>query len=104
MPIKRFWMIRGYDGATRVFQDFRPVGDYSEGSMAQLLKCLTAKASLEYAEVLDAYARKNSRRHAAHLDLLRSGNPFTLMCGSNPYFTATLVDQEKREEVLRREF
>ena len=98
---RRFWLIEGYDSTTRIFQGYRPKGDYSENRMRDLLASLTAKAGLEYQEILDSYARRNSKRYALHLEVQRSGPPFMLMCGSNPCFVATIIDEGRLADLMR---
>ena len=95
MPKKpqRFWRIEGYESTTLIYEAYRPFGYYSEERMSQLICVLTAKAGLELNEIVDSFSRKNTKHHLPLLEVQRTGSPFALMCGDNPYFIATVVDR-----------
>lgn len=90
---KRYWRIRGYDGSKQIFAKTLGIGQFTEGQIKQLLKTLTAKAGLGYEEIIGAYATRRTRIAndllAIHDDLRYP----TYTCGSNPHFTASVVDE-----------
>lgn len=92
---KRFWRIEGYDSTTLIYEGRRPLGNYSEERMEQLLRTLTAKAGLEMEDIIDSFSKRNAKGHLPLLEVQRSGPPFTLMCGDNPYFIATVVESDR---------
>ena len=88
---KRYWIIRGHEGSTTIFEIKVAVGQFSGNQIEHVLKALTAKAGLTYAEIVGAYA---TRKTKIANSLLTVHNDYpTLMCGSNPCFTATVVDE-----------
>ena len=89
---KRFWRIEGYDSTTLIYEGLRPFGNYSEERMGHLLRTLTAKAGLEMEEIVDSFSKRNAKGHRQLLEVQISGQPYTLTCGDNPYFIATVVE------------
>lgn len=92
MPKQLFWLIQGYDGTNRFFEKKVATGQITDDQMRQLLKAMTAKASLSYNEIIGAYARRRTKAHNGLLDIHRDRDRATLMCGTNPHFTARVVD------------
>ena len=92
---KRYWHIVGYDSTTMIYEDKVLLGCYTEHEMGNLLRALVSRAGLTFREIVDSYARKNARRYRSLLEVHRdSGSKkFLLMCGSNPYFIASVVEE-----------
>jgi hypothetical protein len=59
--MKRQWLIRGFDGLTKIFEIKISVGQLTDDQMKQMLKALTAKAGLEYREIVGAYAKRGTK-------------------------------------------
>ena len=67
------------------------IGQFTSDQIDYLLKALAAKAGLTYSEIVGAYA---TRRTKIANDLLAVHADYPMvMCGTNPYFTATIVDE-----------
>lgn len=90
---KRYWRITGYRGLTEIFDTRISAGLLSEGALADLLKCLTAKAGLNYEEIVGAYVRRGTKGANSLLKITRNGRMSQFTCGENPYFAATLTDE-----------
>lgn len=90
---KRYWRITGYRGHTSIFDTRLSLGLLSEGQVGDLLKCLTAKAALNYEEIVGAYVRRGTARANSLLKIVRNERTPQLTCGKNPYFVATIVDE-----------
>ena len=92
---KRYWHIVGYDSTTKIYDDKVLQGCYTEHQMANLLRALVSCAGLSYQEIVDSYARSNSRRYKSLLEVHRQSEPkkFFLRCGPNPYFIASVVEE-----------
>ena len=58
---QRFWCIEGHDSFTKLYEQKVKVGCFSGKQMQALLMALTAKASLDYVEIVGAYANKNTK-------------------------------------------
>jgi hypothetical protein len=92
---KRYWHIVGYDSTTKIYEDKVLHGCYTEQQMANLLRALVSRARLEYQEIVDSYARSNTSRYKSLLRVRPGSGPkkFSLECGSNPYFIASVVEE-----------
>jgi hypothetical protein len=87
----RYWKIEGFDGLTKIYEEAVKSGLLSENQLKNLLKALTAKASLDYEEIVGAFVRKGSRR-SNNLVLVAHHKPEPkFSCGENPFFTARIV-------------
>jgi hypothetical protein len=96
MLTQRYWIIKGYDSTTEIYSDKVKFGCFTENAMAALLKALTTKHALTDDEIVRAYARKNTKLASPLLlEVQKSYNPFTLSCGTNPYFVARVVQEEQ---------
>lgn len=93
---KRYWRIRGHDGLKVTFEKHVPVGYFSDTQIQLLLRALTAKASLSLEEILGAYARRNSKASNDLLAISKEGPYPHYSCGTNPYFTAIVVDDHHK--------
>jgi hypothetical protein len=93
----RYWRIIGYRGLTEIFFDTRiSVGLLSEGALADLLRCLTAKAGLNYEQIVGAYVRRGTKGANALLKITRNGRTPQFTCGKNPRFAAAMVDESSQ--------
>ena len=90
---KQYWRITGYRGLNEIFDTRISAGLLSEGALADLLKCLTAKAGLSYEEIVGAYVRRGTKGANSLLKITRNGRMPKFTCGKNPYFAATLADE-----------
>jgi hypothetical protein len=88
---KRYWLIRGYDGLETIFETWVDFGQFSADQIQDLLKALTAKMSLNCDEIVGAYAKRGTKIANDHLAVYHDFP--TYMCGSNPVFTASIVDE-----------
>ena len=87
----RQWLIRGYNSQSLIFEYRVDCGRLTFRQMEALLKTLVAKAGLTSEEIVGAYA---TRRTKVANDLLHGKWDHmhsTFSCGTNPFFTATLV-------------
>lgn len=91
---KRYWLIRGYDSGKRIFEKRVKLGDFTENQIQHLLQMLAAKGGLNYEEIFGAHAKSGSSIRNNLLAVHKNFDPPTWMCGSNPHFTASIVDQE----------
>jgi len=90
---KLYWRIRGYDSLTEIFGVNVECGQFTDEQIQHLLKALTAKAGLEYREIVGANAK---RRTKIANDLLAVHKDFeypTYSCSDNPHFAAAVVDE-----------
>jgi hypothetical protein len=90
---KRYWRIQGHDGFKTIFETTVEHRLFTNEQIQQVLQALAAKAGLTFTEIIGAYSRRRSNISndllAVHRD---SGHPI-YMCGSNPTFTASVVDE-----------
>jgi hypothetical protein len=82
---KLYWRSRGYELLTLVFDRTVEHSQFSTHQMKHLRKTFTAKASLDYNEIVGAYAKRGTK---IANDLKDSSYP-TLNCGVNPHFSAS---------------
>ena len=91
---KLYWLIRGYDGFKTIFEKRVGLGQFTDDQIQHLLQALAAKAGLNFAEIVGAYATRRTKISndllAVHKDMKHS----TYMCGSDPVFTASVVDED----------
>jgi hypothetical protein len=91
---QRYWQIRGYNGATKIFEKEVHVSHFSENQIKCLLKALAAKAGLEFDEIVGAYARKKSKI-SNDLLLVNKDGPYPVyICGANPHFVAKVITRD----------
>ena len=88
---KRYWLIRGHDGFKTIFETKVSLGQFTADQIQDLLKALTAKMGLTCEEIVGAYAKRGTKVANDHLAVY--GDFPTYMCGSNPVFTASIVDE-----------
>lgn len=95
MSNKKFWIIEHYDSTTLIAEHKIPYGQISEKQLENLLKTLTAKHSLNEEETISSYLKKNTKKYNDFLEVTKSGPPYALSCGDNPYFIARVVKEVK---------
>lgn len=88
---KRYWLIQGHDGVATTFKTKVGIGQFTSDQIRDLLKALTAKMGLTCDEIVGAYAKRGTKIANDHL-AVHHDFP-TYMCGSNPFFTASIVDE-----------
>ncbi len=88
---KHYWLIQGYDGLETIFKTKVGIGQFTTDQIQDLLKALTAKMGLTCDEIVGAYAKRGTKIANDHL-AVHHDFP-TYMCGSNPVFTASIVDE-----------
>jgi hypothetical protein len=90
---KRNWRIRGHKGSETFFDKLIPVGCLTEDQLKDLLRCLTAKAGLSFDEIVGAYVKRKTKLAHEFLEVQRAGPFQEFMCGTDPSFTAIIVDE-----------
>ena len=88
---KRYWLIRGQDSFKTILERKVDFGQFTSDQIRDLLKALTAKMGLTCDEIVGAYAKRGTKIANDHL-IVHHDFP-TYMCGSNPVFTASIVDE-----------
>lgn len=88
-----YWLIRGYDGSTLIFERIVDLGQITENQMTHLLQALVSKAGLSCDEIVGAYAKRGTKIANNHLIVHKDFAYPTLMCGSNPHFVASVTDE-----------
>ena len=91
MANKLYWMIRGFDSTKPIFEERVGLGQFTEQQIQRVLQALTAKAGLRFTEIVGAYARRRSKIANKLLEVHRDG--LTYLCGTNPHFVASVVDE-----------
>ncbi len=69
------------------------LGQFTEDQMQRLLQALTAKEGLSHDEIVGAYAKRGTTISNDHLAVHKDPSQLTYMCGCNPYFVASVVDE-----------
>ena len=88
---RRYWKIQGWDGTTLLFERKVLAGQVTDRSMKMLLRALVAKISLTEDEIINSYAKKNTKIYHNHLEVKHLGvESCKLICGDNPYVIATV--------------
>lgn len=90
---QRYWHIEGYNSSTKIFDKKVKVGYFSANQIQELLKALTAKASLSFDEIVGAYAKRKTKISNELLFIQKDGLYPVYMCGSNPHFTARACER-----------
>jgi hypothetical protein len=91
---KRYWRICGYDSSKEIFRMKVGIGQFTEDQIQHLLRALAAKAGLTDAEIVGAYAKRKTKIANDLLSVQRDFNYPTYLCGDNPSFTASVVDEQ----------
>jgi hypothetical protein len=90
---KRYWHIEGYDGTKKIFEKRVKVGLFSQNMVKALLMALTAKAGLNFEEIVGAYAKKKTKISNDLLTIQKDGPYLTFMYGENPHFIAKVIEE-----------
>lgn len=90
---KLYWLIRGYDSSTLIFERIVDLGQITESQMTHLLQALVSKAGLSYYQIVGAYAKRGTKIANNHLVVHKDFAYPTFMCGSNPHFVASVTDK-----------
>jgi hypothetical protein len=94
MPtVKRYWLIRGYDGLRTIFEMRVGLGQFTDEQIKHLLQALAAKAGLTFTEMVGAYARRKTTIANDLLSVHKGFNFPTYSCGCDPHFAASVVDE-----------
>ncbi len=91
---ERHWHIEGYDSLTKIYDRKVKVGSFSEKQIQDLLKALSAKASLSFDEIVGAYAKKRTKIANELLSIRKDGPCPVYTCGDNPHFIARVVIED----------
>jgi len=86
--MKRYWLIEGYDGLTKIYERKVEGSHLTENQVPPMLMTLAAKAGLTLDEIVGAYARRRSKTRNDLLRVQRDGPRLRFTCGENPYFIA----------------
>jgi len=91
MKERRYWVIQGWDGSEMIFERKVLCGQITENSMKLLLRALVSKMSLNFNEIINSHAKRNTKIFTNHLQVNYSnGKHYMLTCGDNPYAIATV--------------
>lgn len=91
---KKQWEICGYNSDRLIYKKRIPVGCFSEKQIQEVLKALTAKASLSFDEIVGAYAKRKTQSARELLKVNKNGLGPMYTCGSNPHFVTRVVSSE----------
>ena len=89
--IHKVWRIKGYNGCSEIYKEDIPTGLLTENQLQVLLQTLTAKASLDYSEIIGALVRRKSKRSNDLLQVTHHKPKPVYTCGENPHFIASVV-------------
>ena len=94
---KHYWKIEGSDSLRKIYEKKIPIHYIGENQMVNILKCLAAKASLDFDEIVGAFARRHSKISNNLLDVrrenLRDAPHLCYWCGENPVFIARIIEE-----------
>jgi hypothetical protein len=94
MATKRYWRIVGFDSTTKIFEKLVPLGAFTQKQMTEALIVLAACAGLSFDEILDCHTKRNAKGHLDLLEVQIEPHPkFSMSCGLNPHFTASVVEK-----------
>ena len=88
---QRCWHIVGYDSTEKIFEKKVKMGWFSENQIEQILRALTARAGLDFEEIVGAYAKRGAKVSNELPHVHRDFQNGTLMCGTNPHFIAKVT-------------
>lgn len=88
----KFWRIEGYKGTKKIYERNLRLGCFTDKQIRSLLKVLTAKAGLEFDEIVGAYAKRKTKiaNDLLLVQVIDMNKGFT--CGDNPFFTARVLN------------
>lgn len=90
---KRYWLIRGYNSTEEIFKQQVGLGQFTENQIKHVLRALAAKEGLSLSEIVGAYATRGTTIANDRLAVQKYADSHTYTCGSNPFFTASVVDE-----------
>jgi hypothetical protein len=99
---QRHWLIRGFDGHTKIDEKRIDLGQLSEKQLKPILKALATKAGLDFDEIIGAYATRGTKIANDLLRVQRDGPHSRFSCGDNPYFIALIAEGEPLRPVRRQ--
>lgn len=100
---KTYWLIRGYEGSTKIYERRIDSGQMTISQGKDLLKALVAKAGLTFDEIVGAYATRRTKIANDHLLVRSDGSSPTFYCGSNPHFVIAIAKMEGERLVILSE-
>jgi hypothetical protein len=89
-----YWRLQGFDSDRLIFEKKVLIGAFTNNQIRDLLRALTAKASLTYEEIVGAYAKRKTQIANDLLEVHQDGPYSAFSCGSNPHFVADVVDAD----------
>ena len=89
----RYWLIQGFESSTLIFEEKVKVGQFTDLQIQNLLKTLEAKAGLSNSEIIGAYAKRRTKIANPLLDVTKDRLQPSYSCGDNPFFTASLIEE-----------
>ena len=93
----RFWEIEGYDGSEKIYANKFPISHIGIRQIKKILMCLTAKAGLDFDEIVGAHATRGTRTANNHPEVklwnMTTGSRQCYHCGDNPHFEARMVKE-----------
>lgn len=94
MAKNQHWRVTGYDGTRKIYDRLIPKSLITQKQMRDALRSLAAKSGLTFDEILDCHTKKNKKVHCELLEVhVESEHGFFMSCGSDPHFTASVVDK-----------
>ncbi len=105
--MNRYWCIRGMNSLKQVSETMIPEGHITIQKLEALLQTLVAKHGLSDDEIVSCFYRKNCKKHRSLLEVRYDKANNTRECGCNPYYVASLVDENGdivHDPVLKRRF
>ncbi len=91
--MNRYWCIRGMNGLKQFSKTMIPTGNITDLKLEALLQTLVAKHGLSDDEIVSCFYRKNCKKHRSLLEVRYDKANRTRACGCNPYYDASLVDE-----------
>jgi hypothetical protein len=76
-----------------IFDKTLGIGQFNSKQMEDCLRALVARAGLNFNEIVGAYTKRRTKFANDLLHIHLDGKYNTWMCGSNPHFTAAIVDE-----------
>jgi hypothetical protein len=93
---RREWVVECYDSTELLYKVAIPESHITDDMLKSALRILAAKAGLTPGEILAAHKRRDRPNSQSLLEVTRSNEPFSYMCGSNPYVIACLKEVNMR--------
>jgi len=87
------WRISGFDGLEMIFETNVGIGRFTDQGIQDLLRALTARGALTNDEIIRSFARRGTKIANDRLAVRKNLDSSTFTCSSNPFFTASIVDE-----------